>query len=66
LARLLRFQVSTGLVSLVCNLVGMRLLTGVYGVPYLAANLIAIGAGALVNFAAADLFVFRQPVCHYR
>jgi putative flippase GtrA len=66
LARLLRFHLSTGLVSLVCNLAGMRLLADVYGMPYPAANLITIAAGAPVNFLAADLFVFRRTACGFR
>lgn len=65
-ARLLRFQLSAGLVSIVCNLAGMRLLVGAYHAPYLAANLLSIGAGAIANYFAADLFVFRRSVCHYR
>ncbi len=64
--RLLRFQLSAGAVSIVCNLAGMRLLVGAYHAPYLAANLLSIGAGAIANYFAADLFVFRRAVCHHR
>lgn len=65
-ARLLRFNFSVGLVSLVCNVAGMRILVGAHRVPYLAANLLCIAAGAIANFLAADLFVFRRPMCHHR
>jgi putative flippase GtrA len=65
-ARLLRFNFSTGLVSLVCNLAGMRVLTVGYRVPYLAANLMSIAAGAIANYVVADLFVFRRAMCHHR
>ena len=64
--RLLRFNFTTGLVSLACNLAGMRLLTGVYRIPYLAANLLSIAAGAIANYLVADLFVFRGAMCHHR
>jgi putative flippase GtrA len=64
--RLLRFNFSAGLVSLVCNLAGMRLLVGEYRVPYLAANLLSVASAAIANFLVADLFVFRRAMCHYR
>jgi putative flippase GtrA len=64
--RLLRFNCSAGLISLVCNLVGMSVLVGAYRVPYLAANLLSVAVGAIVNFLVADVFVFRRPMCHYR
>jgi putative flippase GtrA len=65
-ARLLRFNFTTGLVSLACNLAGMRVLAGEYRVPYLAANLLSIAAGAIANYLVADLFVFRRAMCHHR
>jgi putative flippase GtrA len=65
-ALLLRFNVTTGLVSLACNLAGMRVLTGAYRVPYLAANLLSIAAGAIANYLVADFFVFRRAMCHHR
>ena len=40
--RLLRFHVANGLVSLVSNLLWMRVLTGVWGIPAVPANLLAI------------------------
>jgi putative flippase GtrA len=59
--RLLRFHLSAGLVSMVCNLAGMRVLAGALHAPYLAANLLSIGLSSAANFLAADLFVFRRP-----
>ena len=56
--RLLRFHVANGLISLISNLLWMRLLTGWLGVPPLAANLIAISATAVLNFVLADRWVF--------
>lgn len=57
--RLLRFHLANGLVSIVSNLVWMRILTGSLGMHYLPANGIAITVTALLNFALSDRFVFR-------
>lgn len=59
-ARLFRFHVSNGLLSLGGNLVFMRVLVGVWGIPYLAANLASIAACAVLNFLASEWFVFRS------
>ncbi|HWR16639.1 MAG TPA: GtrA family protein [Terriglobales bacterium] len=60
LRRLLRFNFTTGLISIVGNLVIMRYLVGQHHVPYLMANLIAIGCCSVLNFLASDFFVFRK------
>jgi len=59
LGRLVRFHLSNGLVSIVGNLLLMRLFTGVLGWHYLVANLLAIAICSVVNFLAADRLVFR-------
>lgn len=59
LGRLLRFNLSNGLVSILTNLVLMRLLVGRLGLHYLPANMLAIAAGSLFNFLLSHLFVFR-------
>ncbi len=59
LVRLVRFNASNGLVSILGNLVLMRLLVGTLGMPYFVANLIAIAACSLVNFLLSDCFVFH-------
>ena len=56
--RLLRFNLTTGLVSIVTNLVLMRLLVGRFHIQYLIANLLSIAAGSLANFFLSDWFVF--------
>jgi putative flippase GtrA len=56
--RLWRFHASNGLVSLAGNLLLMRLLVGLLGLPALPANLLAVLLCALVNFTAGDRFVF--------
>ena len=58
--RLLRFHLSNGLISIISNLLWMRLLTGWLGVPPVAANLVAITATAILNFALADRWVFAS------
>jgi putative flippase GtrA len=60
-ARLFRFNLSAGLVSVVTNLMLMRWLVGTYHVQYLIANLTSIAAGSVVNYLLSDLFVFRRP-----
>jgi len=57
--RLWRFHAANGLVSLAGNLILMRLLVGLLGLPPVLANLIAVLTCALVNFTASDRFVFR-------
>jgi putative flippase GtrA len=58
--RLLRFNLGNGAVSLLVNLVFMRLLVGHFHMQYLIANLIAIAAGSVANYLVSDLFVFRR------
>ena len=58
LARLLRFNLSTGLISILANLFLMRLLAGWLGLPYLPANMLAIALCTLANFAASEWFAF--------
>jgi putative flippase GtrA len=58
LGRLGRFHLLNGAVSLVGNLAIMRLLVGAFAMPALPANLIAVLACALVNYAGSDRVVF--------
>jgi putative flippase GtrA len=57
--RLCRFHATNGLVSLSGNLILMRLMVGLVGMPPLPANLLAVLACALINFTASDRLVFR-------
>ena len=59
LARLARFNCSTGAISIVGNVAVMRLLVGVAHLPYLPSNMLAICACGLVNFFVNDRYVFR-------
>ena len=60
LGRLLRFNLTTGLVSIVSNLVLMRFLVGVLHLHYLLANALTIATTSLANFLVSELFVFRK------
>ncbi len=62
-ARLVRFHLSNGMVSIIGNVLLMRWLTGGMRVPALAANVVAILACSLVNFVLGDRFVFGAPDC---
>ena len=59
LARLARFHLLNGLVSLVGNLGLMAVLTGAFKVDPVPANAIAIVACSVVNFIASEALVFR-------
>lgn len=56
--RLAKFNASNGLVSIIGNLLLMRLLVGEFKVNYFVSNLIAIVVCSLVNFLLGDRFVF--------
>ena len=58
--RLARFNLSTGLISIIGNLLLMRLLVGHFHFHYMMANVLAIGTCALANFLVSDQFVFRK------
>jgi putative flippase GtrA len=58
LPRLLRFNLTTGAVSIVGNLALMRVMVGVGHVNYLIANGVAIVVCSLVNFLVSDRVVF--------
>jgi putative flippase GtrA len=58
--RLLRFHASNGLISLASNALFTWLFHQYWTLPLLAANLAAIGITAILNFALADLWVFRR------
>lgn len=60
LGRFAAFNFSNGAISLLGNLGIMKLLAGVFGLNYFGANIIAIAACSLLNFAVGDQFVFTQ------
>ncbi len=61
--RLIRFNLTTGLISILGNLVMMKLLAGVGGLNYFVANLLSITVCSLANFVVGDRWVFAiSPV----
>jgi putative flippase GtrA len=58
LIRLAKFNASNGAVSIVGNLLLMRLLVGKLKFNYVASNCVAIVVCSLVNFLMGDRFVF--------
>jgi putative flippase GtrA len=61
-ARVLKFNLTTGLFSIAGNLLLMKLLAGIFHLQYVVANIITIAACSLVNFAVSDRFVFQGPL----
>jgi putative flippase GtrA len=59
-ARLVRFHLTNGAVSLVGNALAMRWLVGDLHFPVVPANLIAITACCLLNFVLSDRVVFTR------
>ena len=55
-----RFHLSNGLLSLISNLVWMRMFTGWLGIPPLPANLMAIALTSTANFLLGDRWVFAR------
>lgn len=55
-----RFHASNGILSLISNLLLMRLFTGTMGFPPIPSNLAAIALTSLVNFAFASRWVFED------
>ncbi len=56
--QLLRFHLSTGLISILVNLLAMRLLAGLIGLHPAPAVLLTIAAASAVNYIVADQAVF--------
>ena len=59
--RLLKFNSTTGVISIGGNVILMRLLVGEAGFRPLIANLLTIASCSLLNFLVSDRAVFRPP-----
>ena len=59
-ARFVKFNLSTGLFSIVANMLMMRALVDGAHLNYVIANLITIATCSIVNFVVSDLFVFEE------
>jgi dolichol-phosphate mannosyltransferase len=57
---LIRFHLGNGLISLLGNLITMRVLAGVLHLPVIGANILAITICWLSNFFIGDRWVFRR------
>jgi putative flippase GtrA len=60
LPRLLRFNLTTGGVSIAGNLALMKVMVGLGHVNYLVANAVAIALCSLVNFLLSEEWVFEE------
>ena len=60
LRRFWKFNVANGFISIVINVLVTRALVEVGGVPYLIANLMAIGSGSVMTFLVGETFVFPE------
>ena len=58
--RFIKFNLTTGALSIVGNLVFMRVLVGVGRLNYLAANLVTIAVCSIANFLLSDRVVFQE------
>ena len=59
--RLVRFNVATGLISIVGNVALMDILVEALGLPPIIGNTIAVGLLSVVNFIVSDRWVFTLP-----
>ena len=58
--RFWRFNVTNGFISIVMNVLVTRAFVEVGGVPYLAANLMAIGSGSVMTFLVGETLVYPE------
>jgi putative flippase GtrA len=59
--RLLRFNLTTGMISLLGTTAIVKYLVGAHHLPVIIANVIAIPCCSMLNFLASDLIVFKKP-----
>lgn len=58
--RFVRFNLTTGAVSILGNLALMRVMVGCGGMNYLVANVLAIALCSLANFLVSEEWVFEE------
>ena len=59
-SRLAKFNLTTGLFSILGNVVLMRVLVGGAQLNYFVANILTIATCSIVNFVVSDRFVFGE------
>lgn len=62
LERLVKFNLTAGGLSILGNVVAMKLLVEVTGLNYLLANLLSIAACSVLNFLVADRAIFVPEI----
>jgi len=62
LARLLKFNLTTGVISMAGNVLLMRVFVGWIGLHYFIANLLTIASCYITNFFVSDRIVFRSCI----
>jgi putative flippase GtrA len=60
-SRLAKFNLTTGLFSILGNVVLMRVLVGGAQLNYFVANVLTIATCSLINFVVSDRIVFGKP-----
>jgi putative flippase GtrA len=60
-AALFRFNLTNGLVSISGNVLSTYILTGIWRIDPVVANLVSIALGSLANLFLSDRVVFAQP-----
>ena len=58
--RLLHFNLTNGAVSIVGNVILMRMLAGAFHLPVLSANMPSIASCSILNFFLSETYVFRR------
>jgi putative flippase GtrA len=58
--RFWRFHAATGSISILSNVIFTILFKNQFAIPLLVANVMAVAVTGIVNFLAADLWVFSQ------
>lgn len=63
--RLIRFNLTTGMISLLGTTAIVKYLVSAHHLPVLIANIIAIPCCSMLNFLASDLIVFKKPASSF-
>lgn len=63
--RLLRFNLTTGMISLLGTTAIVKYLVSAHHLPVLIANVVAIPCCSMLNFLASDLIVFKKPASSF-
>jgi putative flippase GtrA len=63
--RLIRFNLTTGMISLLGTTAIVKYLVSAHHLPVIIANVIAIPCCSMLNFLASDLIVFKKPASSF-